>query len=149
MKKIATPKCEKCGKSAYPQESITIPYNTGETKVWHNACFKCATCKKALNASSFFLDKNVPYCKFHRPKPAATVISDSCEVRYVLNAPKKIAEGLETAQKGTGSPRSYFPLFLDESTEEFTELIERGKKDGQKIFFCSPKRVIRLLFSPR
>merc|ERR1712032_608503 len=42
------------------------------------------------------------YCAKCVPKPSATAVADDFKVKSALNAPKKTAEGLGKAQKGTG-----------------------------------------------
>ncbi|GMH50061.1 hypothetical protein TL16_g00683 [Triparma laevis f. inornata] len=56
----AAPKCPKCSKSAYANESVIA---IGQT--WHIACFACASCSKGLgrDASNACDNNGSPYCK--------------------------------------------------------------------------------------
>lgn len=154
MRKISIPKCDKCGKTAYPAYSIALPYKKvpgkepDPPKIFHEACFRCATCKKALNVSSYVLDHGTPYCKVHAPKAAPTAvkahvskaaptaITDSPEVKQTSNAPKRVAEGFRAVQKDIYQPHPYIPGM----EKECTDLIEMGKRDNQTIFFREPKK---------
>jgi len=91
------PSCAKCSKAVYPMEAI----QAGEL-VFHKVCFKCSTCSRTLNLKSFQNHENEVYCMEHVPKAKATAVADSVATRQALSAPKKAAEGLGTAQKGTG-----------------------------------------------
>jgi len=90
-------KCAICGKSAYPLESI----NAIE-KVYHKSCFKCAVCHLQLTVTTFKGLEGQVYCTKHVPKAKATAVVDTVAMKQATNAPKRQAEGLGTAQKGTG-----------------------------------------------
>eukprot|EP01116_Phalansterium_solitarium_P002412 TRINITY_DN1241_c0_g1_i1.p1 TRINITY_DN1241_c0_g1~~TRINITY_DN1241_c0_g1_i1.p1 ORF type:complete len:217 (-),score=47.40 TRINITY_DN1241_c0_g1_i1:113-763(-) len=92
---MPNPKCEACGKTAYPLESVTAL-----EKTFHKACFKCTTCKMTLNLKNFKGYEGLIYCVPHTPTPKATAVADSVAVKAALNAPKKKAEGLSTAHRG-------------------------------------------------
>lgn len=83
MFNISRPKCGRCGKTAYPTESISIP-----PLVFHRLCFKCSTCKKSLTVSSYFIDNDILYCKMHVPKARATPVTDSIAMQDAKKAPK-------------------------------------------------------------
>jgi len=90
-------KCAICGKTAYPLESV----NAVE-KTYHKACFKCSVCRLQLNLTNFVGDEGKVYCKKHAPVAKATAVTDTVAIRQATHAPKRTAEGLGTAQKGTG-----------------------------------------------
>jgi LIM domain len=58
-----SPKCVKCGKSAYPVESITY-----DKRTWHKSCFRCTSCDTTVSISAVAMIEGVLYCKpcFHR-----------------------------------------------------------------------------------
>jgi len=90
-------KCAICGKSAYPLESI----NAIE-KVYHKSCFKCAVCHLQLTVTTFKGLEGQVYCTKHVPKAKATAVVDTVAMKQATSAPKRQAEGLGIAQKGTG-----------------------------------------------
>jgi len=89
-------KCAACAKTAYPLESVTAA-----DKVYHKLCFKCEECKSTLNIKSFKAFEGKTYCSVHVPVSRSTAI-DSVTNQTALKAPKRVAEGLGQAQKGTG-----------------------------------------------
>eukprot|EP01115_Flamella_aegyptia_P002551 TRINITY_DN136641_c0_g1_i1.p1 TRINITY_DN136641_c0_g1~~TRINITY_DN136641_c0_g1_i1.p1 ORF type:complete len:221 (-),score=115.87 TRINITY_DN136641_c0_g1_i1:56-718(-) len=91
-------KCATCGKTAYPMESLQA---SGAT--FHKLCFKCTVCSQSLNLKNYKMFESKVYCATHTPKVAASAqTTDSFQMKTALNAPKKQAEGLGKAQKGTG-----------------------------------------------
>jgi len=94
---MSNPKCAICNKTAYPLESVTAL-----EKAYHKGCFKCSVCNATLNLKNFKGVDGKIFCATHTPKPAATAVTDSIAVKQALAAPKKSAEGLGHAQKGTG-----------------------------------------------
>jgi len=90
-------KCAICGKTAYPLESVTAV-----EKTYHKACFKCSVCRLQLNLTNFVGLEGKVYCKKHVPQQKATAVTDTVAMRHAENAPKRVAEGLGTVQKGTG-----------------------------------------------
>jgi len=90
-------KCAVCGKTAYPLESVTAI-----EKTYHKSCFKCAVCRLQLTLTNFVGDDGKVYCKKHAPVAKATQVTDTVAIRQATHAPKRVAEGLGTAQKGTG-----------------------------------------------
>eukprot|EP01099_Mayorella_cantabrigiensis_P008343 TRINITY_DN7844_c0_g1_i1.p1 TRINITY_DN7844_c0_g1~~TRINITY_DN7844_c0_g1_i1.p1 ORF type:complete len:159 (+),score=42.56 TRINITY_DN7844_c0_g1_i1:121-597(+) len=100
---MATPKCGSCNKSVYPTEKVDAV-----GKAWHKACFKCQdeSCNITLNLNNFKGHEGKVYCAMHVPKPKATSVADSVATKNALAAPKKTAEGLGVAQKGTGEKPS-------------------------------------------
>jgi cysteine/glycine-rich protein len=56
----ASPKCAKCGKSAYANESCNA---IGQT--WHKTCFACSACNKGMGSDVGNACDNdgLPYCK--------------------------------------------------------------------------------------
>ena len=73
-------KCIKCGKTAYPLESIEAAGNT-----WHKFCFKCKGCGITLNVTSFKAHEGDVYCKNCTPKATATQVADSLLTRQALS----------------------------------------------------------------
>jgi len=94
---MSNPKCAICNKTAYPLESVTAL-----EKAYHKGCFKCSVCNATLNLKNFKGVDGKIFCATHTPKPNATAVTDSIAVKQALSAPKKSAEGLGHAQKGTG-----------------------------------------------
>eukprot|EP01099_Mayorella_cantabrigiensis_P006123 TRINITY_DN5065_c0_g1_i1.p1 TRINITY_DN5065_c0_g1~~TRINITY_DN5065_c0_g1_i1.p1 ORF type:complete len:166 (+),score=50.43 TRINITY_DN5065_c0_g1_i1:78-575(+) len=96
---MSNPKCGSCNKTVYPTEKVDAV-----GKAWHKACFKCQddTCHITLNLNNFKGHEGKVYCAQHVPKPKATAVADSVATKTALAAPKKTAEGLGLAQKGTG-----------------------------------------------
>ncbi|KAF2072988.1 hypothetical protein CYY_005700 [Polysphondylium violaceum] len=93
----AAKKCASCNKTAYPLESIVALDSS-----YHKACFKCSVCNMTLNVKNFKGLEGKLYCAVHTPKATATQVADSVAIKNALNAPKKTAEGLGNAQKGSG-----------------------------------------------
>jgi len=93
----ANKKCASCGLTAYPLESIVALDSS-----YHKSCFKCSVCKTTLNVKNFKGLEGKLYCAVHTPKATATQVADSVAMKTALNAPKKTAEGLGNAQKGSG-----------------------------------------------
>jgi len=54
------PRCFICGKTVYLNEQLYA-----EKKVFHKTCFKCTTCKKVLNATSYKSVDLQIYCHTH------------------------------------------------------------------------------------
>ncbi|RTG83938.1 uncharacterized protein DC041_0001133 [Schistosoma bovis] len=52
--------CFDCGKRIYPVDRIS----TGE-RVYHKACFRCATCQRTLLVGNFASLDGVIFCKPH------------------------------------------------------------------------------------
>jgi len=116
---MPNPKCEACGKTAYPLESVTAL-----EKTYHKGCFKCVVCKTTLNLKNFKGFEGQVYCGTHTPTVKATAVVDSVQLKAALNAPKKKAEGLSTAHRGDKhlEPQStgdFTPIdsSIDQSTE--------------------------------
>ncbi len=94
---MSAAKCTICKKTAYPLESLTAI-----EKVYHKQCFKCTTCKQALNLKNFkAFDGNI-YCYTHTPKLKDINVSESVAIKAALSAPKKTAAGLGSVQKSAG-----------------------------------------------
>ena len=94
---MSAAKCAICGKTAYPLESLTALEQT-----YHKICFKCDVCKMSLNIKNYKGVGGKVYCATHTPVDRSSTGSDSVQTKTALQAPKKVAEGLGTAQKGTG-----------------------------------------------
>jgi cysteine and glycine-rich protein len=60
--------CARCGKAAYPIESVDVDGVT-----WHKACFKCKSCACTLTMSTFVTSNGELYCRKDVPKTKATV----------------------------------------------------------------------------
>jgi hypothetical protein len=56
--KFLGPRCKKCEKSAYPEESIKY-----DGILYHNACFKCKECKFSLTVKNVAQFQGEVYCK--------------------------------------------------------------------------------------
>ncbi|GAM19805.1 hypothetical protein SAMD00019534_029800 [Acytostelium subglobosum LB1] len=97
----AAVKCGICNKTAYPLESIVAL-----EKTYHKGCFKCSVCNITLNVKNFKGLEGKLYCAVHTPTQKATAVADSVAMKTALNAPKKVSEGLGTAQKGSGDKPS-------------------------------------------
>jgi len=52
------PKCKKCDKSAYPEESIKY-----DGILYHNACFRCKECRSSLTVKNVAQYQGEVYCK--------------------------------------------------------------------------------------
>jgi len=52
------PKCVSCQKSAYPEESVTY-----DKQVFHNACFRCLSCRSSVSIRNVAMIKGDLYCK--------------------------------------------------------------------------------------
>jgi hypothetical protein len=94
---MSAQKCATCGKSAYPLESVTAIGNT-----YHKICFKCDVCGISLSIKNYKGLAGKIYCFTHTPVERSSTGSDSVATKTALSAPKKVAEGLGNAQKGTG-----------------------------------------------
>lgn len=70
--------CEKCGKSAFPIESVDI-----DGKKWHKSCFKCVECSVALTLSSFVKADGKLYCRRDVPKDAPGALRSSSSAKKV------------------------------------------------------------------
>ncbi|KYQ94221.1 hypothetical protein DLAC_04516 [Tieghemostelium lacteum] len=97
---MSNPKCEECGKTAYPLESFQ-----SAGKSWHKGCFRCAepTCKQVLNQKTVNAANGTIYCSAHYPKEKATAVVDSLSMVNATNSPKvalvnnqKRGDGMET-----------------------------------------------------
>jgi len=98
---MATQKCAVCGKTAYPLESLTAV-----EKTYHKICFKCEVCGMSLSLKNYKGIQGKVYCYTHTPVERSSTGSDSMATQNALKAPKKVSEGLGTAQKGTGEAPS-------------------------------------------
>jgi len=82
---MPNPKCDVCGKTAYPLESVTA-----NEKTYHKLCFKCSICQTTLSLKNFKGFEGKIYCLTHTPKVKAGPIgSDSVTMKTALTAPKK------------------------------------------------------------
>jgi hypothetical protein len=95
-------KCAVCGKTAYPLESVTALEAT-----YHKSCFKCDVCKMTLGVKNFKGLNGKIYCATHTPVERSSTGADSLQTKTALAAPKKVAEGLGSAQKGTGETPNF------------------------------------------
>jgi len=87
-------KCDICGKTAYPLESVTAI-----EKTFHKLCFKCTVCGITLNLKNFKGFEGKIYCTTHTPKVKATSIgTDTISMKSAMSAPKKdSARGIHKA----------------------------------------------------
>ncbi|ELR14675.1 LIM domain containing protein [Acanthamoeba castellanii str. Neff] len=86
--------CTKCGKNAYPLESLKAGDDT-----YHKLCFKCAECNVVLNLNTFKKAQGNIYCATCTPKPKATAVADDVRTKSALSAPK-VQSGFVAAHKG-------------------------------------------------
>jgi len=83
--------CHRCGKTAFPLESL----KAGE-ETYHKLCFRCpdSKCNVQLTLKTFKRDPatgNV-FCDKHIPKQGHTAVADSLSTKAALSAPKKSNE---------------------------------------------------------
>eukprot|EP00128_Syssomonas_multiformis_P010358 Colp12_sorted_trinity150504_noHs@3834 len=95
--------CAGCGKTVYVTEEVKAA-----DVHWHKLCFKCQdpACGITLKLTTFKAHEGKVYCSAHVPKPTHTQVADDVKTQHALHTPKKTAEGLGTAQKGTGEKPS-------------------------------------------
>jgi hypothetical protein len=74
--------CSKCGKTAYPLESLKAGDDT-----YHKLCFKCAECNVVLNLNTFKKAQGSIYCATCTPKPKATAVADDIRTKHALSTP--------------------------------------------------------------
>jgi len=86
--------CAKCGKVAYPLESLKAGDDT-----YHKLCFKCGGCGITLNLKTFKKHSNNVWCATCTPKEKHTQVADSVLTKRALSAPK-VTSGFVAAHKG-------------------------------------------------
>lgn len=118
-------KCGKCGETAYPIESIKVSH-----MFFHRPCFKCSVCRNTLSVSTYFLYKEVLYCKMHVPKATATSVPDSVVMKQALRAPKLEPVGPKNT-KGNSSHQ----LTKSQSPSEFEKTPKAIKPRRFDIFY--------------
>ena len=97
---MAANKCNICGKTAYPLESVKAL-----DTVFHKWCFKCAECGITLNLKNFKGVGGKVYCFTHTPVDRASTSADDYTVKSNTEAQKKNVEARSAqlaTQKGTG-----------------------------------------------
>jgi len=97
-------KCENCGKTAYPLESVNA-----SGKTYHKGCFKCSVCSLTLNLKNFKLVEAKLYCGPHTPanKASGSAAMYSVSMKTALNAPKKdIQKGIHKADPKVAPAKS-------------------------------------------
>jgi len=81
-------KCVRCGKTAYPLESVAAA-----NQVWHKVCFKCQAegCGITLTLKTFTEVSNMVYCPKHVPKdkPTQVTVNQSMALSNALAAQKE------------------------------------------------------------
>lgn len=81
-------KCVRCGKTAYPLESVAAA-----NQVWHKNCFKCQAegCGITLTLKTFTEVSNCVYCIKHVPKdkPIAITVDQSMSLSNAKSAQKE------------------------------------------------------------
>ena len=136
-------KCPVCEKTAYPAESYPF-----KSKLYHKTCFRCSNCKTSLTPGTCFSNNSHLYCKIHIPTPKASAVADSKEMTQAIETQRKIHDAIVASN----SEESNKPLFstdlpslmqaqqtiIQVLPRESADLIERGAKDNQTIFFCEP-----------
>jgi len=77
-------KCDGCGKTAYPVESVKI-----QDLCFHKKCFKCCECKCALNMNTAqpYKPERKVYCQKHYPTPKNLQAADTMETRRAKEGP--------------------------------------------------------------
>jgi len=91
---MASKSCSKCGKTAYPLESLNSGDNT-----YHKLCFKCSGCGIQLNLKTFKKHSGDIWCPNCTPKEKHTQVADSVLTKNALSAPK-VTSGYTSAHKG-------------------------------------------------
>lgn len=86
--------CTKCGKTAYPLESLKAGDDT-----YHKLCFKCSGCNIVLNLKTFKKHSGQIWCPTCTPKEKHTQVADSVLNKAALSAPK-VTSGFVSAHKG-------------------------------------------------
>jgi len=86
--------CAKCGKTAYPLESLKSGDDT-----YHKLCFKCSGCGIVLNLKTFKKHSGDVWCSTCTPKEKHTQVADSLLTKKALSAPK-VTSGFVGAHKG-------------------------------------------------
>lgn len=106
--------CEKCGKSAFPIESVDI-----DGKKWHKSCFKCVECSVALTLSSFVKADGKLYCRRDVPKDAPGAL------RLKVSASKVTPDStVETMPSPVKEEVSENAAEADEAVKEADEAME-------------------------
>jgi len=81
-------KCAKCGKTAYPLESLVAA-----NQIWHKACFKCQAdgCDISLNIKTASQVQNMVYCSKHVPKdkPLCITVDQSMSLSNAKKSQKE------------------------------------------------------------
>ncbi|KAL6064707.1 Zinc-binding domain present in Lin-11, Isl-1, Mec-3 [Balamuthia mandrillaris] len=86
--------CTKCGKTAYPLESLVAGDDT-----YHKLCFKCTSCDITLSLKTFKKADGKIWCPTCTPKAKHTQVADSVLTKAALSAPK-VTSGFVAAHKG-------------------------------------------------
>ncbi|CAG0894739.1 unnamed protein product [Darwinula stevensoni] len=76
-------KCARCEKTVYPLEELKCL-----DKVWHKLCFKCQECGMSLNMRNYKGFNKLPYCEAHIPKPKATTVDETPELKRIAENTK-------------------------------------------------------------
>jgi len=84
----STSKCDSCGKTVYPIESISAANRT-----FHKGCFKCESsegCTLLLNLNTYTIVQGKIFCKKHIPKEkhTSTPVDGSIHMQNAKSAPK-------------------------------------------------------------
>jgi len=125
---MSATKCATCGKTAYPLESITAA-----EKTFHKICFKCEVCGISLSHKNFKAYQGKVYCFTHTPVERSSTGSDGMATQNALKAPKKVAEGLGTAQKGTGeTPNVGIDTVASQTALKAPKAVAEGLGNAQK-----------------
>jgi hypothetical protein len=97
--------CTKCGKNAYPLESLKAGDDT-----YHKLCFKCAECNVVLNLNTFKKAQGNIYCATCTPKPKATAVADDVRTKSALSASPHTQRSIFQNQSSTSLPLPPPPL---------------------------------------
>jgi len=113
--KMSGKNCNKCGKVAYPLESIKSGDDT-----YHKLCFKCNGCGLQLNLKTFKKHSGQVWCPTCTPKEKHTQVSDSISTVKALSAPK-VTSGFVAAHKGDKKTEPKASTFGNDKTVQHGE----------------------------
>jgi len=107
--------CNKCGKVAYPLESLKAGDDT-----YHKLCFKCNGCNIVLNLKTFKKHSGQVWCPTCTPKEKHTQVTDSILTQKALSAPK-VTSGFTSAHKGDKKTEPKMSTFGNDRTVQSGE----------------------------
>ena len=122
---MAASKCDICGKTAYPLESVKAI-----EKVFHKWCFKCADCGLVLNTKTFKGADGAVWCSVHVPVDRASTAVGDFTVSSQVAAQKKNEDARSiqlAATKGTGDAFTQVADFTTASQMEAQKKNEEAR----------------------